>query len=86
MVEQATWCTIYDILFDDYVQYNDIISRILCVGNILIVLYGLVRHPTILACASPNACDCLHIESIKTFMRFRARELLYSAKYYDVPR
>ena len=37
------------------------------VGNVLLVLYGLVRHPTILACASPNSCDCLHIESIKTF-------------------
>ena len=35
------------------------------VGNILIVLYGLVRHATIFACASPNDCDCLHVESIK---------------------
>ena len=24
-----------------------------------------MRHPTILACASPNDCDCLHVESIK---------------------
>ena len=37
------------------------------VGNILLVLYGLVRHATIFACASPNNCDCLHVESIKTF-------------------
>ena len=57
------------------------------VGNILLVLYGLVRHATIFACASPNDCDCLHVESIKAVYEIPcAGGRFYSAKCYDVPR